>query len=71
MGKTPTEYLAIRDCQTVRSADDEVGKPHAFRVDGAERTFFLVAETKEAKERWIGAIGKAMLRGSVMLENDL
>ena len=70
MGKTPTEFLALRDCQTVRSAEDELGVAHAFRVDGPGRTFFLVAETKEEKERWIGAVGKAMIRGSVMIENE-
>ena len=69
-GRTPTEFLALRDCQTVRSAEDDVGQMHAFRVDGPERTFFLVADTKEEKEKWIGAIGKAMIRGSVMIETD-
>ena len=68
LGKTPTEFLALRECQTVRSAEDEVGKAHAFRVDGPDRTFFLVAESKDDKERWIGAIGKAMLRGSVLVD---
>jgi hypothetical protein len=68
LGRSPTEFLALRDCVTVRSAEDEVGKEHAFRVDGAGRTFWLLAGSKEEKEKWIGGIGKAMIRGSVMIE---
>ena len=69
VGKTPTEFLAIRDCATIRSAEDETGKPNCFRVDSTSRTLFLVAHSKEQKELWVGVIGRAMVRGSVVCED--
>jgi hypothetical protein len=66
--RSPTEFLVLRECQTVRSAEDETGHSFAFRVDAPGRTFFLVAENKEDKERWIGAIGKALIRDTVVIE---
>ncbi|KAL8432108.1 hypothetical protein ACSSS7_004853 [Eimeria intestinalis] len=56
----PTEVLYLRDCSTVKSADDELNKENAFRVDTPNRVFYLLAENTQDKESWIGHIGRQM-----------
>eukprot|EP00386_Alphamonas_edax_P014321 GDKI01044042.1.p2 GENE.GDKI01044042.1~~GDKI01044042.1.p2 ORF type:complete len:140 (-),score=30.98 GDKI01044042.1:29-448(-) len=67
---TPTEVLRLRDCSTVKSADEDCGRENAFRVDTAGRVFFLVADNTTEKESWIGHIGRQMVRPTVMKEYD-
>lgn len=67
MGSSPTEYLLLKDCTTVRSSEDETGKPNSFKVESADRTFFLVAPSNEDKEAWIGMVGRQMIRPSVLI----
>jgi len=67
----PTEVLRLRECSTVKSADDNVDRENAFRVETPSRVFFLIAETNVEKESWIGHIGRQMVRPTVMKEyND-
>ena len=69
VGRAPTEFLILKECATVRSAEDETGKVNSFRVDAKDRTFLLVATTKQEKESWIGAIAKAMVsRSNVLID---
>ena len=70
VGQPPTEFLTLKDCATVRSAEDEVGREHAFKVEGGSRTFMLVASSKLEKEAWIGAVGKAMVKRSGVMLDD-
>lgn len=67
MGSSPTEYLLLKDCTTVRSADEETGKDNSIKVESPDRTFLLVASSPEEKEAWIGMIGRQMIRPSVMI----
>ena len=67
MGSAPTEYLLLRDCTTVKSADEETGKEHSFKVESSERTFYLTAGSAAEKESWIGVIGRQMIRPSVLI----
>jgi hypothetical protein len=67
MGSAPTEYLLLKDCTTVRSADEETGRENSFKVESSERTFYLVAASLEEKEAWIGVIGRQMIRPSVLI----
>mmetsp|Transcript_72512 Transcript_72512/g.125806 ORF Transcript_72512/g.125806 Transcript_72512/m.125806 type:complete len:122 (-) Transcript_72512:123-488(-) len=67
--RNPTEWIRLRECSTVKSADDETGKDNSFRVDTPNRVFFLIAETAAEKEAWIGHIGRAMLRPTVITED--
>lgn len=69
MGSAPTEYLLLRDCSTVRSADDDTGKEHSFKIESSDRTFYLVAASSQEKEAWIGVIGRQMIRPSVLIGN--
>ncbi|KAL8272194.1 hypothetical protein Esti_003859 [Eimeria stiedai] len=64
----PTEVLYLRDCSTVKSADEELNKENAFRVDTPNRVFYLLAENTQDKESWIGHIGRQMVRPSVLTE---
>ncbi|KAL8426757.1 hypothetical protein Efla_006743 [Eimeria flavescens] len=54
------QVLYLRDCSTVKSADDEINKENAFRVDTPKRVFFLLADSSQEKESWIGHIGRQM-----------
>lgn len=67
MGSAPTEYLMLRDCTTVKSADEETGRDNSFKVESSERTFYLVASSPAEKESWIGVIGRQMIRPSVLI----
>ena len=62
----PTEKINLRLCSTVKSAEDELNRPTSFRVDTSTRTYFFTAKDTAEKETWIGAIGKAMVRPTVM-----
>ncbi|XP_026191310.1 pleckstrin homology domain-containing protein 1-like [Cyclospora cayetanensis] len=64
----PTEVLYLRDCSTVKSADEDVNRENAFRVDTPNRVFFLLADSPNEKEAWIGHIGRQMVRPSVLTE---
>mmetsp|Transcript_87129 Transcript_87129/g.247032 ORF Transcript_87129/g.247032 Transcript_87129/m.247032 type:complete len:128 (-) Transcript_87129:157-540(-) len=58
----PTEAVRIRECSTVRSAEEDTGKENSFRVDSPDRVFYLVADSNKEKEAWIGQIGRQMIR---------
>ena len=68
VGHAPTEFLVLKECVTVRSAEEDTGKAYAFRVDHPDRTFYLAVESKEMKEAWIGAIAKAIIRPTMLIE---
>lgn len=64
---SPTEYIAISECSTVRSSDEETGKENSFKIETVGRTFYLVADTPVEKESWIGCLGKQMVRKTVLI----
>merc|ERR1719440_416153 len=66
--RNPTEVIRLRECSTVKSADDDTGKENSFRVDTPTRVFRLVAESSSDKEAWIGHIGRQMVRPTAMTE---
>jgi len=68
--RNPTEAIRLRECSTVKSADDETGKENSFRVDSPQRSFYLIADAAAAKEGWVGAIGKAMVRRSIRVNDE-
>jgi len=70
VGAPATESLVLKECSTVRSAEDETGKSFAFKVESPGRTFLLVAENRDDKEAWIGAIAKCMVSGSASIITD-
>lgn len=68
--RNPTEALRLRECSTVKSADEDTGKDNSFRVDTPGRVFYLIADTSSEKEAWIGNIGRQMVRPTVLTEQD-
>eukprot|EP01017_Pseudomicrothorax_dubius_P015833 TRINITY_DN1807_c0_g1_i1.p1 TRINITY_DN1807_c0_g1~~TRINITY_DN1807_c0_g1_i1.p1 ORF type:complete len:129 (-),score=29.22 TRINITY_DN1807_c0_g1_i1:132-518(-) len=68
--KDPTEVIPLKDCSTIKSAEDEVHKEFAFRIDCKDRTFYLTASSATEKESWIGAIGKAMVKLSARRNSE-
>ena len=69
VGHAPTEFLVLKECVTVKSAEEETGKPYAFRVDHPDRTFYLAVNSKEEKEAWIGAVAKAIVRPTMLIDD--
>eukprot|EP00828_Plagiopyla_frontata_P035540 TRINITY_DN4691_c0_g1_i1.p2 TRINITY_DN4691_c0_g1~~TRINITY_DN4691_c0_g1_i1.p2 ORF type:complete len:116 (-),score=28.06 TRINITY_DN4691_c0_g1_i1:117-464(-) len=67
--KSPTETIQLKDCTTIKSAEDEVKKENSFRIDCGERIFFIIANSNTEKESWIGAIGKAMVKLNMKKQN--
>jgi hypothetical protein len=60
----PHGLIDLKDCLTVKSAEDKTGKPHSFEVATPEQTYYMYADEETAKDEWIGAIGKAIVRYS-------
>ena len=67
----PTECIPINNCCTVKSADDELNIKNSFKVLVGDRTFYFMGSDNGDKESWIGALGKAMIKSSVMIDNDM
>merc|ERR1712146_277084 len=68
--RNPTEAIRLRECSTVKSADEDTGKENSFRVDTPQRVFYLIAESSAEKEAWIGHIGRQMVRPTVLVEEQ-
>eukprot|EP01069_Polyplicarium_translucidae_P009642 Polyplicarium_translucidae@DN3330_c0_g1_i10.p10 len=65
-----TECLDLTLCKTIRSADDDVQCPFAFRIDAQDGSFYFKAADAQEKEAWIGCVGKHMVRPSVLKSAD-
>merc|ERR1712039_786655 len=48
----PTEEIDLRQCGTVKSADDLTNRPYSFTVQVPDRNFFLIADS-ETDRRWL------------------
>jgi len=64
--ETPTERIPLDQATTVKSAEEEIKKDFAFKVDSRSRTFYFCANDTSEKESWIGAIGRAMVKPTVL-----
>jgi len=68
--RNPSEAIRLRECSTVKSAEEETGKDNSFRVDTPGRVFHLIADSATEKEAWIGNIGRQMIRPTAMVEEQ-
>ena len=68
---SPTEVIPINNCCTVKSADDELNQKNSFKVLVSDRTFYFIGVDNSDKESWIGALGKAMIKSSVLIDDNL
>ena len=67
--KTPGEpshgSIYLRDCLTVKSAEERIGRPFSFELSTrSSDVILLVAESAREKDAWIGAISKAIVMSS-------
>jgi hypothetical protein len=60
----PHGVIDLKDCLTVKSAEEKTGKGHSFEVATPDQVYFLFADSDTEKDEWIGAIGKAIVRYS-------
>jgi len=51
--RNPTEFLRLRECSQVAAADSDTSRQHSFRVDSADRTFYLVAASAGDRDAWV------------------
>jgi hypothetical protein len=64
--KTPSDEphgsVDLRECLTVKSADERTGREHSLEVStrGGE-VYLLVADSAADKDAWIAAIGRAIV----------
>lgn len=68
--KTPNDEphgsVNLRDCLTVKSAEDRIGKPNSLELSTrSDEVYYLIADTSAEKDAWIGAIGKAIVQSSM------
>lgn len=54
----PHGTIDLRDCLTVKSAEEKTDKRHSFEVATPEATFYMFADSEKEKDEWIGAIGR-------------
>ena len=55
----PTEEMDLRQCYTVKSADDLINRPFSFTVQVPERNYFFAAMSDADRDEWVAAIGRA------------
>jgi len=55
----PTEEVDLRQCGTVKSADDMTNRPYSFTVQVPERNFFFIGMSDNDRNEWVAAIGRA------------
>jgi len=55
----PTEEVDLRQCGTVKSADDITNRPFSFTVQVPDRNFLLVAMSDVDRNEWVAQIGRA------------
>jgi hypothetical protein len=60
----PRGVIDVHRCLSIKGAEDAVNRPHAFEVATAEAAQFFIAPDDKAKEDWINAVGRAIVRHS-------
>jgi hypothetical protein len=56
--------IDLKNCLSVKSAEEKTGRPHCFELATPEQTYFLCAENDGEKDEWIGVIGKGLVTSS-------
>lgn len=69
MCKNPTERIPINDFRSITSVEDFPAHSNVFRLETSRRNFLFSTDSKEERNAWIGAIGRAIAR-PVALRNS-
>lgn len=48
-----------------------INKCNLQKLEIKGRTYYMQAESYQDKEAWIGALGRAMIKSSVMIDEDV
>lgn len=69
----PHGMIDLSTCITVKSAETKTQQPNSLEVATPQETFFLMADSGEEKDFWIGIIGRAIVKasGTFTTENDM
>ena len=59
----PTEEIDLRQCGTVKSADDLTNRPFSFTVQVPERNYFLAAMSDADRNEWVAAYADTFAPG--------
>merc|ERR1712039_1056569 len=68
--ENPTEVIPMKSCQTVKSSDDETNKPDTFKLEVSGTVFYFMAPSFAEKEAWIGALGRCMIKPTVLIDDN-
>jgi len=60
----PRGIIDVHLCLSIKGAEDTINRPHAFEIATAEAAQFFIAPDDKAKEDWINAVGRAIVRHS-------
>ncbi|GAQ81758.1 hypothetical protein KFL_000900130 [Klebsormidium nitens] len=60
----PRGVIPVKECLTIKGAEDAINKPHAFELSTVQDTFFFIADSDKEKEDWINAVGRSIVRRS-------
>mmetsp|Transcript_7071 Transcript_7071/g.8144 ORF Transcript_7071/g.8144 Transcript_7071/m.8144 type:complete len:127 (+) Transcript_7071:303-683(+) len=66
----PHGVIDLKDCVTVKSADEKINLKNCFEVATSNDTYYMYADTAKEKDEWIGHIGRAIVRSSAAFTND-
>lgn len=67
--KNSTERIPIDEFRAITSVEDVPGHTYVFRLETNRRSFLFSVDSKEERNAWIGAIGRAIAR-PVALRNS-
>lgn len=65
--RKPTEFIRLRECSSVKSADLGTGKENSLYVVTPDETFCLVAGSASEKDTWMSAINNVCLPERICL----
>lgn len=61
INESPTEIITIKNCNGVKSAEDDTKKNYSFRIDYGGEYFFFHVTNQQEKDKWVGLISKQII----------
>jgi len=66
----PRGVILVRNCLTVKGAEDVLNKQFAFEISTSKETMYFIADTDKEKEDWINSIGRSIVRHSKSVTDE-
>merc|ERR1712023_350276 len=67
----PRGVIEIDQCLSVKGAEDAINREFAFELSTKNDTMYFIAASEKEKEDWINAVGKAIVRHSNSLVQEV